>query len=170
MIHFFRTGHIYSPMVSLRLTSFPNSFLMKKAHQHDNFIVQLLRLLLWHSKMLLLMRFFKYAVTYLLNFELLFKYFRSSVLQIFFKVSGVFRMVTVAPCFVVIFSMLLVSTLTSLIMYCFYACLFEHFLASIFVGVLECGRFITSLKWNDTSDDTVLIYIWCWVHQVVHFL
>ena len=127
---------------------------MKKAYQHDNFIDQLLRLLLQHSKMLLGMQFFKYAVTYRLDFELSFKYFWSSVLQIFFTVSRVFMIVTVAHCFVAIFSMLLESTVTGLIMCCFYACLIDHFLVSIFVGLLDCRWFITSLKWNDTSDDT----------------
>ena len=58
----------------LKLDIFPNSFLMKKAYQHDNFIDQLLHLLLRYSKMLLRMQFFKYAVTYLLEFELSYKY------------------------------------------------------------------------------------------------
>ena len=127
---------------------------MKKAYQHDNFIDQLLRLLLQHNTMLLRMQFFKYAVTYLLDFELTFRYFWSSVLQIF---STVFMIVTVAHCFVAIFSMLLESTVTGLIMYCVYACLIDNFLVSIFVGLLDCGWFITSLKWNDTSDDTSFV-------------
>ena len=127
---------------------------MKKAYQHDNFIDQLLRLLLQHSKMLLRMQFFKYAVTYLLDFELSFKYFWSSVLQIFYTVSRVFMRVTLVHCFVAIFSMLLEYTVTGLIRCCFYACLIDNFLVSIFVGLLDCGWFITSLKWNDTSDDT----------------
>ena len=59
-----------------------------------------------------------------------------------------------APFLVVIFSMLLESTATGLIMCCFYACLIDHFLVSIFVGVLDCGWFVTSLKWKDPSDDT----------------
>ena len=75
-------------------------------------------------------------------------------MQIFFTVSRVFMIVTVAHCFVAIFSMLLESTVTGLIMCCFYACLIDHFLVSIFVGLLDCRWFITSLKWNDTSDDT----------------
>ena len=129
---------------------------MKKAYQHDNFIDQLLRLLLQHSKMLLRMQFFKYVVTYLLDFLLSFKYFWSSVLQIFPTVSRVFLIVTVliAHCFVAIFSMLLEYSVTGLIMCCFYACLIDNFLVSIFVGLLDCGWLITSLKWNDTSDDT----------------
>ena len=118
---------------------------MKKAYQHDNFIDQLLRLLLQHSKMLLRMQSFKYAVTYLLDFELSFKYFWSSALQIFSTVSRVFMIVTVAHCFVPIFSMLLESTVTGLIMCYLYACLIDHFLVSIFVGLLDCGWFITSL-------------------------
>ena len=65
-------------------------------------------------------------------------------------------MVTVAPCMVVIFSMLLESTVTGLIMCCFYTCLIDHSLASVFVAVLDCGWFITSLKWNDTSDTQAL--------------
>ena len=69
-------------------------------------------------------------------------------MQIFSRVS---MMATVALSFVVIFSMLLESTV---IMCCFYACLIDHFLSSIFVEVLECEWFFTSLKWNDTSDDT----------------
>ena len=62
--------------------------------------------------------------------------------------------VTVVHCFVAIFSMLLESTVTGLIMYCFYACLIDQFLVSIFVALLDCGWLITSLKWNHTSDDT----------------
>ena len=127
---------------------------MKKAYQHDNFIDQVLRLLLQHSKMLLRMQFFKHAVTYRLDFELSFNYFWNSVLQIFFTVSRVFMIVTVAHCFVAIFSMLLESTVTGLIMCCFYACLIDYFPVSIFVGLLDCRWFITSLKWNNTSDDT----------------
>ena len=91
---------------------------MKKAYQHDNFSDQLLRLLLRYSKMLLGRQFFKYAVTYLLDFALLFKYFWSSALQIYSAVSRVFMMVTVAPCFVAIFSMLLEFIMTGLIMGC----------------------------------------------------
>ena len=72
---------------------------MKKVYQHDNFIDQLLRLLLRYSKMLLRMQFFKYAVMYILDFELSFKYFLRSVLQIYSAVSRVFMMVTVATCF-----------------------------------------------------------------------
>ena len=87
---------------------------MKKAYQHDNFIDQLLRLLLHHSKMLLRMQFFKYAVTYLLDFALSFRYSWSSVLQIFFTVSRGLMIVTVTQCFVAIFSMLLESTVTGL--------------------------------------------------------
>ena len=104
---------------------------MKKAYQHDNFIDQLLRLLLWYSKMLLGMQFFKYAVTYLLDFAFLFKYFWSSVLQIYSAVYRVSMMVTVAPCFVAIFSMLLEYIVKGLIMCCFYACLIDHFLVSV---------------------------------------
>ena len=89
---------------------------MKKAYQHDNFIDQLLRLILRYSKRLLRMPFFKNAVTYLLDFELSFKYFWSSVKQIYSVVSRVFIMFTVAPCFMAIFSMLLESTVTGLIM------------------------------------------------------
>ena len=127
---------------------------MKKAYQHDNFIDQLLRLLLRYSKMLLKMQFFKYAVTYFLDFALSFKYLWSSVLQVFPTFSRVFIIVTVAHCFVATFSMLLESTVKGLIMCCFYACLIDHFLVSIFVGLLDWGWFITSLKCNDTSDDT----------------
>ena len=86
----------------LKIAISPNSFLMKKAYQHDNFIDQLLRLLLQHSGVLLRMQFFKYAVTYLLDFELSFKYFWSAILQIFSTVSRVFMIVTVAHCFVAI--------------------------------------------------------------------
>ena len=114
---------------------------MKKAYQHDNFIDQLLRLLLQHSKMLLRMQFFRYAVTYLLDFALSFKYSLSSVLQIFFTVSRVFMIVTVAHCIVAISSMLLVSTVTGLTvtgLCCFYVCLIDHLLVSIFVGLLDC--------------------------------
>ena len=64
--------------------------------------------------------------------------------------------VTVAHCFVAIFSMLLESTVTGLIMCCLYACLIDHLLVSIFVGLLDCRWFITSLKWNDTSDTQAL--------------
>ena len=55
----------------------------------------------------------------------------------YFPVSRVFMMVTVAPCFMAIFSMLLESTVTGLIMCCFYACLIDHFLVSIFVVLLD---------------------------------
>ena len=113
---------------------------MKKSYQHDNFIDQLLRLLLWYSNVLLRMQYFKYAVTYLLDFELSFKYFWSSDLQLFSTVSRVFMMVTVAACFVAIFSMVLESTVTGLIMCCFYACLIDHFLVSIFVVLLDKPR------------------------------
>ena len=106
---------------------------MKKAYQHDNFIDLLLRLLLRYSKMFLRMQFFNYAVTYLLDFELSLKYLWSSVLQIYSAVSRVCVMVTVAPYFVAIFSILLESTVTGLIMCCCYACLIDHFLVSIFV-------------------------------------
>ena len=65
--------------------------------------------------------------------------------------------VTVAHCFVAIFSMLLESTVTGLIMRAlFYACLLDHLLVSIFVGLLDYRWFITSLKWNDTSDTQAL--------------
>ena len=124
----------------LKINIFPNSFLMKKAYQHDNFIDQLLRLLLRYSKIVLRMQFFKYTVTYLLDFELSFKYFWSSVLQIYSAVSRMFMMVTVAPCFVAIFSMLPESTATGLIMCCFYACLIDHFLVSIFVVLFDTPR------------------------------
>ena len=70
------------------------------------------------------------------------------MIQIFLKlnfanistVSIVFMMVTVAPCFVAIFSMLLESTVTGLIMCCFYACLIDHFLVSISVVLLDSSR------------------------------
>ena len=58
--------------------------------------------------------------------------------------------VTVAHCFVAIFSMLLESTVTV------YACLLDHLLVSIFVGLLDYRWFIISLKWNDTSDTQAL--------------
>ena len=140
----------------LKIDISSNTFLMKKACQHDNFIDQLLRLFLQHSKMLLMMQFFKYAVTYLFDFALSLNYSRSSVLQIFFTVSRVFMIVTVAHCFVAIFSTLLESTVTGLIMCCFYACLIDHLLVSIFVGLLDCRWFITSLIWHDTSDTQAL--------------
>ena len=59
--------------------------------------------------------------------------------------------VTVAHCFVAIFSMLLESTVTGLIMCCVYACLIDHLLVSIFLGLLDC-RWFTSLNWNDTTS------------------
>ena len=130
---------------------------MKKAYQHDNLIDQLLRLLLRYNKMSLRMQFFKYAVTYLLDFEVSLKYFWCLVLQIYSAVSRVVMMVTVAPCFVAIFSILLESTVTGLIMCCFYACLIDHFLVSIFVVLLDTLRLRMVhhfLKLNDTSDDT----------------
>jgi len=49
------------------------------------------------------MQFFKYAVTYLLDFELPFKYIWSSVFEIYSAVSRVFMMVAVVPCFVATF-------------------------------------------------------------------
>ena len=49
-------------------------------------------------------------------------------------------MITVAPCFVQYLSMLLESTVTGLIMFCFYACLIDHFLVSIFVVLLDTPR------------------------------
>ena len=93
--------------------------------------------------MLLGMQFFKCAVTYLLDFALSFKYFWSSVLQIYSAVSRASMMVTVAPCFVAIFSMLLEYIVTGLIMCCFYACLVDHFLVSISVvlqyNTMQCN-------------------------------
>ena len=77
----------------------------------------------------------------------------------YFSVSRVFMIVTVAHCFVAIFSMLLESTVTGLIMCCFYACLIDHLLVSFFVGLLDCRWFITSLKWNDTSDTHVCVML-----------
>ena len=77
-------------------------------------------------------------------------------MQIFSTVSRVFMIVTVAHCFVAICDMLLESTVTGLIMCCFYAYLTDHFLVSIFMGLLDCGWFITSLKLNDTSDTQAL--------------
>ena len=80
--------------------------------------------------------------------------------------------VTVAPCFVAIFSMLLEYIVTGLIMCCFFACFIDHFLVSIFVGVLDCGWFITSLKWNDTSDDRLCVKLHgsCLSIQMVYVL
>ena len=123
----------------LKIDIFPNSFLMKKAYQHDNFFDQLLRLLLRHSKMLLGMQFFKYTVTYLLDFELSFKYFWFANMFHSFQSYGGYS----GSLFRGNISMLLESTVTGF-----------HFLVSIFVGLLDCGWFITSLKWNVNSDDT----------------
>ena len=130
---------------------------MKKAYQHDNFIDQLLRLLLRYSKMLLGMQFFKYAVTYLLDFALSFKYFWSSVLQIilYSAVSRVFMMVTVAPCFVAIFNMLLEYIVTGLIMCCFYACLTDHFLASISVVLQYNTIQYNTIQYNTIQYNTI---------------
>ena len=114
--------------------------LTTKVYQHDNFIDQLLLLFLQYSLMLLRMQFFKYAVTYLLDFELSFKYFWCSVLQIFSTVSRVLMMVTVAACFMAICKMFLESSVTGLIMCYFYACLLDHFLVSIFVVLSDTPR------------------------------
>ena len=121
---------------------------MKKAYQHDNFIDHLLRLLLQYSKMLFGIQFFKCAVMYLLDFALSFKYFWSSVLQIIYSaVSRVSMMVTVAPCFVAIFNMLLEYIVTGLIMCYFYACLIDHFLVSISV-VLRITLHYSTIQCN----------------------
>ena len=147
--------HILRWFLQLKIDIFPNSFLMKKAHQNNNFISQLLRLLLRYSKMLLGMQFFKYAVTYLLDFALLFKYFWSSVLQIYSAVSRVSMMVTVAHCFVAIFSMLLEYIVTGLIMCCFYACLIDHFLVSISMVLHYNTIQYNTIQYNTIQYNTI---------------
>ena len=143
--------HSYSPMVSSRLTSFPTAFWWTRRISMTTSLISCyvcfcgtLRCYWGCSSSNMLSRTFWSCHSNI----------SGAVLQIISTVFRVLMMVTVAPCFVVIFSMLLESTMTGLIMWCLYACLIDHFLVSIFVGVLDCRWFITSSKWNDTSYDT----------------
>ena len=111
--------HSYSPMVSSRITTYSTAFWWRRRISVTTSLISCYVYFCgtvrcyWGCS----------SVTYLFDFELSFKYFWGSVLQIYSVVSRVFMMVTVVPCFVAIFSMLLESIVTGLIM--FFLCMVD---------------------------------------------